>query len=230
VSLTYDDGLDSQLANALPDLDQFGFRATFFLTEENMRPRLSDWEAVARKGHEIADHTISHPCDLAGYSERDFYQREVRPMELFLDRNFGARPHDFAYPCGVTALGAGGSWSRSARYRRIVSRTFLAARTVDGAPNDPREVLKNRFSLHAFEPTYDVDAPDAAFDYVTRAVAQGAWAILVFHDVLPKRLGEGDTSIAVHRQILQHVRDSGVYCAPMGEIFAFVRRKTGALT
>ena len=37
VSLTYDDGLNSQLDNAVPALDRHGFKATFFLTEDNIR-------------------------------------------------------------------------------------------------------------------------------------------------------------------------------------------------
>ena len=37
VSLTYDDGLNSQLDCALPQLEAAGFRATFFLVQENMQ-------------------------------------------------------------------------------------------------------------------------------------------------------------------------------------------------
>jgi len=72
VSLTYDDALNSQLDNAVPQLEARGLRGTFFLTEENIGDRLADWQAVARAGHEIADHTVHHPCDLRGYSPARF--------------------------------------------------------------------------------------------------------------------------------------------------------------
>ena len=48
VSLTYDDGLDSQLDNAAGELEAARLRATFFLTLENMDARLKDWVELAR--------------------------------------------------------------------------------------------------------------------------------------------------------------------------------------
>jgi peptidoglycan-N-acetylglucosamine deacetylase len=30
ICLTYDDGMDTQLSNAIPQLDSFGFKGTFF--------------------------------------------------------------------------------------------------------------------------------------------------------------------------------------------------------
>ena len=81
VSLTYDDGLDSQLANAAPELRRFGFKATFFLTRENMEARVADWVALARQGHEIGDHTFHHPCILANQSAKGFERREIIPTE-----------------------------------------------------------------------------------------------------------------------------------------------------
>src|SRR5438309_814860 len=62
VSLTYDDGLNSQIDNAVPELDRHGFKATFFLTEQNIQQgrRLTDWQKLARDGHEVANHTVTH--------------------------------------------------------------------------------------------------------------------------------------------------------------------------
>src|ERR1700710_1241628 len=68
VSLTYDDGLNSQLDNAVPELKRLGMKATFFLTEDNAHWRLADWEALARDGNEVANHTMTHPCALSGFS------------------------------------------------------------------------------------------------------------------------------------------------------------------
>src|SRR5207244_797428 len=72
VSLTYDDGLNSQLDNAVPELKRLGMKATFFLTENNAHWRLADWEALARDGHEVANHTMTHPCALSGYTAGRF--------------------------------------------------------------------------------------------------------------------------------------------------------------
>jgi len=61
VSLTYDDALDSQIANAVPALREAGFRATFFLTKDNVGEALDEWIQVARAGHEIGNHSQTHP-------------------------------------------------------------------------------------------------------------------------------------------------------------------------
>ena len=230
VSLTYDDGLDSQLANAVPALDAAGFKATFFLTQENMAARLDDWTRVAAEGHEVADHTMTHPCELKGFRTSSFRDTQVQPMEAFLDEHFGAdRVRTYAYPCGETGLGAGPVARRRARYLKALRGEVIAARTVEGAPNDPRRVLRDRFRLAGFEPTYEVDTPRLAFRYVRQAIGAGAWAILVFHEILPERRQDGDTRIAVHQQVLDWLKAAPVWCAPMGEVFQHASRADAAL-
>lgn len=226
VSLTYDDGLNSQLDNAVPQLDAHGLKATFFLTQENMSDRLEDWKKVAREGHEIADHTMHHPCDLRGYSGARFDRTELKPMEAFLDQNFGARrPRTFAYPCGYIGLGLGPAATRHARYLHTLRPIISAARTTAGPPNDPARVLAEPLRLYAFEPTEERDDGLLAFRYVREAARRGHWAILVFHEVLPRRVGEGDTSIALHGQILDWLVRQPVWCAPMGAALDVIRRE-----
>ena len=73
VSLTYDDALESQLDNAVPVLDEHGFKGTFYLAvgRDVMRDRLDDWRALAAAGHELGNHTIYHPCR-ASLPDRDW--------------------------------------------------------------------------------------------------------------------------------------------------------------
>lgn len=220
VSLTYDDGLNSQLDTVVPELEARGLKASFFLVRENVDARIADWVKVAQLGHEIGNHTVSHPCDLAGYDETAFAEREVLPMEAYLDGHFGSeRPRIFAYPCGYLGLGRGGRGRRFGRYRMAVKGAIRAARTVAGAPNDPAKAWADRLDLCAFEPTYEVDSIGPAVRYLNAALARGAWAILVFHQVVPKRSGEGDTSIATHARILDLVQGRRFWCAPMGQVF-----------
>ena len=132
VSLTYDDGLDSQLANVAPALDALGLKATFFITEENMDARLTDWVALGKDGHEIGDHTVTHPCKLRGYSEARFQSEEIVPMEAYLDAHFGpAKDRAYAYPCGFTALGLGPDAGRRTRlFSRLRAAVAVQPRPV----------------------------------------------------------------------------------------------------
>lgn len=227
VSLTYDDGLDSQLDNVIPALAKRDFKATFFLTKENMEARLADWRTVAAAGHEIGDHTVSHPCELKDYTADRFAQEEVVGAESFLDAGFGTdHQRVFAYPCGVIALGRGPALEAQLRYISVLRGRFAAARAADGDPNDPRRVGRDRFLLNAVAPTYDKDDPRLAIDYVRKALAWGFWAILVFHDVLPKRLGDGDTSIASHDLILDWIKARPIWCAPMRSVLRELKVET----
>ena len=223
VSLTYDDGYDSQLDNVAPLLDSLGLKATFFLTVENISARLRDWIALSKKGHEIGDHTMSHPCNLRGYSVARFMQEQIAPAERYLDRNFGGlRPRSYAYTCGFEGLGRGPTVLRVRRYLEELRPTFLAARTVDGPPNNPHDVLRQRYFLNGYEPTYDSDDAQLAVRYVQKAVDHGHWAILIFHEVLDVRKADGDTSKAVHQTILKHLSGQHIWCAPMRTVFSYV--------
>jgi peptidoglycan/xylan/chitin deacetylase (PgdA/CDA1 family) len=225
VSLTYDDGLNSQLDNAVPELKRHGWKATFFLTEDNAHWRLADWEALAREGNEVANHTVTHPCALARWSADRFARAELGPMDGYLDAHFGAeRAKTFAYPCGYLGLGHGGRRARFARYRKMLEHDgVIAARTTAGGPNRPADVIADPLRLHAFEPTYEGDTVTPALRYLNETVAQGGWAILVFHDVLPQWKTDGDASVATHNRILERVAELDVWCAPMGQVFDYVQ-------
>lgn len=227
VSLTYDDALNSQLDNAVPELKRLGIKATFFLTEANAHWRLADWEALALDGNEVANHTMTHPCALEAYGAKRLENAEIDPMEGYLDSHFGAgRERTFAYPCGYLGVGRGGRHERFARYRRILERDdVVAARTTAGGPNRPEVAAVDPLHLHAFEPTYEGDAVAPAIRYLDEAVALGGWAILVFHEVIPKWHSDGDASVATHKEILAYVAALDVWCAPMGQVFDYVRAR-----
>ncbi len=64
VSLSYDDALASQLDNAIPALNHYGFKGSFYLTlsAKSVKDRREDWRAIAAQGHELGNHTINHAC------------------------------------------------------------------------------------------------------------------------------------------------------------------------
>ena len=72
ICLTYDDGLETQLSRAIPQLDSAGFKATFFLNSIQGSSQsevigqtpeaVLGWSQAARNGHELANHTLFHPC------------------------------------------------------------------------------------------------------------------------------------------------------------------------
>lgn len=78
VSLTYDDGLESQLDHAVPALNARGPHGTFYVTWENIEERVAEWHEVAEQGHEVANHTMTHPCDIGRLSTSQCANRSYR--------------------------------------------------------------------------------------------------------------------------------------------------------
>jgi len=227
VSLTYDDGLDSQLDLAVPALERLGFRATFFLTFDNIRHRLADWAALAKKGHELANHTITHPCDLGPFTAASYARRELAPMARWLDR---ADPREavrsFAYPCDVTNLGPGDANRQAARFGRLLGRMGIAAaRTSEGEPNRPATALRRPHRLQALAVGFDATDLAAIDAYLDRAATQGYWAILVFHDIAAVPTAAGQTGLAMHAEILKAIADRPLWCAPLATVFDRIRHR-----
>lgn len=183
VSLTYDDALTSQLDHAVPALDDHHLRGTFFLTEI-ARTQADRWESLQRRGHELAAHTMRHPCDGSeswvkkGNALQDY---DLTRMEAELKENvaflqlLGAKrgPYTFAYPCGATWVG-----SSYESYTSVVKRHFLAARgTAPTFVVPATESFDNAPSVSG-----DKNA-DELIRMVRGAEEDGVWLVLMFHGV-----------------------------------------------
>jgi peptidoglycan/xylan/chitin deacetylase (PgdA/CDA1 family) len=115
VSLAYDDALDSQLDNALPALDKYRLKASFYLQLSNpsVSARLEHWRAAAQRGHELGNHTLFHQCSHSQpgrdwvQQHRDLDTTSVAQMKdqimlanVMLHAIDGRRERTFTAPCG----------------------------------------------------------------------------------------------------------------------------------
>src|SRR6476469_2086038 len=75
VVLTYDDGLNVHLNNVVPALDSLGLKGTFYISDYfgGLQGQIPKWRQAAARGHELANHTIYHPCE-GGRAGREFVQ------------------------------------------------------------------------------------------------------------------------------------------------------------
>lgn len=117
VSLTFDDALNEHLDHAIPILNEWRLRGTFYghLAALAFGPRLDEWRQAARDGHELGNHTIFHPADarkawvragnaIDGYS-LDRMRQELEAANRLLQAIDGCMERTFAYPCSTTILG-----------------------------------------------------------------------------------------------------------------------------
>ena len=229
VSLTYDDGLASQLDIAVPQLESAGFRGTFYLTWNNMKDRAADWAELARRGHELANHTVSHPCDLRRETVESFEMTEIDPMERWLSKIEGAkRSRDFAYPCDVTDLGPGGPNRQADTYANTLrSAGILRARTSEGRPNSLRWTADAPYRLQALALGYDARTERDVEDYIMEAVSERRWAILVLHQIGAGKPGDGSVSPDAHRQLLSMIKQTRVPCGTVQSAIRYAGIQTG---
>ncbi len=65
VVLTFDDGNLDNYENAIPVLDQYGYKGTFFIVYDWVgNPGYMNWDQlrdVVLRGHTVGSHTLSHP-------------------------------------------------------------------------------------------------------------------------------------------------------------------------
>ncbi len=116
VIMTFDDGYEDVRSHALPVLDEFGAKATFFVLGDRAL-RTNRWDAkigVGRSellsdegirelhahGHEIGSHSMTHP-DLTTMSAEGA-RREIFDSKKKLEDVIQSRVSSFSYPHGAT--------------------------------------------------------------------------------------------------------------------------------
>ena len=103
LALTFDDGPTESTAQILDVLAQYNIRATFFQCGANV-DRLPDVaRAVAEAGHEIGNHSYSHP--LLCFRSPGFIEQDLRRAQEAIERHAGARPRWFRAPYGARWFG-----------------------------------------------------------------------------------------------------------------------------
>jgi hypothetical protein len=90
ITLTFDDARLSQIDFGIPLLDKYAVKATFYISPDDFVKRAEGWKRAAQNGHEIGNHTMSHPCTgnyafsrenaLEGYT----LQNWIKPVNLFI--------------------------------------------------------------------------------------------------------------------------------------------------
>ena len=109
LALTFDDGLASVLANALPVLRLHGIPATVFVVTgwadgqipDNLRRIVLDWRGVSalqQGGMTLASHSVTHP-DFGWLKPADA-RRELEVSRERLRRVLGIETSEFAIPLG----------------------------------------------------------------------------------------------------------------------------------
>jgi peptidoglycan-N-acetylglucosamine deacetylase len=189
LSLTFDDARESQVDFGLPILNRHKIPATFYVVPTGFEKRLDGWRAALVAGHELGNHTVTHPCSgnftFARHKALEDFTLDRMEGELLeanrrVEQATGVRPKTFAYPCGQTFVGRGLALHS---YVPLVARHFIAGRGYNAeVANDPTFCDLAHLNAAGF----DRLAFPAMKQLIQAATSDGRWLILVGHDVLPE--------------------------------------------
>lgn len=147
IVLTYDDTLNSHLDHAIPQLNKEQLSGTFYISgaRGELDTRMTDWRQAAKDGHELANHTLYHPCqkskpgrdwvtpahDMDTYTVNQFIN-ELKVTNTLLQAIDGETQRTFAYTCGDTDI-------NGTSVVNALKPLFLGARAVtDDGLNNPK--------------------------------------------------------------------------------------------
>jgi peptidoglycan-N-acetylglucosamine deacetylase len=226
LSLTFDDARTSQVEGGTALLDKHNVKATFYVVPSAVEKKLDGWKKAVASGHEIANHSLNHPCSgnfawsrskaLETYSS-DQMQRELSDANRRIKELLGVMPESFAYPCGQKFVGRGVD-TRS--YVPIAARLFVTARGwLDEAPNDPTYV--------DFAQLTGIESDGKDFEQILpileNARKDGLWVVLAGHEM--NTSGNQTTRLAMLEKLCAYANDpaNGIWIAPVGTIAKYVQ-------
>jgi len=225
VSLTWDDGRNSQVTVGTPILDKHGIKATFYVVPAAVEEELKGWKSAVANGHEIGNHSMRHPCSgnflwardkaLEEYS-LDQMHNELKAANKKVEELLGVLPTEFAYPCGQTFVGRG---KNTSSYVPVIAEQFVSGRTwLDEMPNDPAYCdLSQITGMEMDGKTFD-----EIVELIQNAKGAGLWLVLAGHDIGEKNIQT--TEVAMLEKLLPYLKDpkNKIWTAPVGEISAYI--------
>jgi peptidoglycan-N-acetylglucosamine deacetylase len=231
VSLSFDDARLSQPDAGIPMLDSFGVKATFYLNPAPMRERLEGWKKAVAAGHEIGNHSTTHPCSGnffwvgKGNELENFTIEKMRKNLLecnkILKDELGVDAKVFAYPCGQKYVGRG---KNVKSYVPLIAEMFSSGRGwLEELDNDPM------FCDYAQLAGREMDGKnfDEIEKLIENAKAHNDWLLLAGHEMGED--GMQTTRLSMLRQLIAYAKDpaNGVWLAPVGEVQAYIKKQRG---
>ena len=226
VVLTYDDALNVHLSNAIPALDAAGLRGTFYLSDYfgGLQAQLKGWRAAALRGHELANHTMFHPCDgslpgrnwvtadydLSKYSMRRIND-EISAMNNLLFSLDGKSKRTFAFPCADTKI-------KGVPYLDT-KHGFAAARNV-------RHEMVPITTVRLDDlPSYGIngEGSEKLIALVREAIEKRSLLIFLFHGVGGEH--SLDVSLEAHQALINFLKEhqDEIWVAPVVEVAEYVK-------
>jgi peptidoglycan/xylan/chitin deacetylase (PgdA/CDA1 family) len=214
VSLTFDDGWRSAYNNALPILDRYGYKSTFYINPSSVETPgfMSAAELAKLYGdqHEIAAH---------GYSHMDMTMLSPDALDKQLSQGQSALS-DAGVPVSHVATPYGKSDAEVQWYAR---RYFTTIRSVDTGINTKQNLDPYNLKTLFIRSDTSKDAIAAALNEAKQA---GAWLIFVYHNIGPTpskdiipNVENANISATAFADQMALIQKSGMVVLPVGNAY-----------
>lgn len=210
VSLAYDDALATHLDVAIPQLDKYGLKGSFYVMAASpiLFGRVDEWRKAVENGHELANHSLFHECDGSlpnrewQKSYRDLSKMSVEQVKQniilvngILTLIDGKTERTYTAPCGD--LKAGG-----VNYIDAIHDEFVAVKSVFGGITEDMNTL-DPYKVSVAAPA-GLDGKEL-IAFVKKAADRGTMANITFHGVGGDHIS---TSKEAHEELLKYLADN----------------------
>ncbi len=216
VTYTFDDNLPYQYSRAVPVLDEFGYKGTFY-TVTNWSPNWEILNQMAANGHEIASHTVSHP--FLNQLSDSLQMVELLASKEIIEKNIsGQKCLTIAYPYCVPA--------RS----EITAKLYMAARHcqqfVEG--QTPADFM-NISSITCGTQGSLITADDFQ-KKINETIEKKGWCVFLIHE-FDDGAGYSPLSTSVFKSSLQYckINDNKVWVATLADVVKYIRERNAAM-
>ncbi len=229
VVLTYDDALNVHLDKVIPMLNAYNFTGTFYLigASPNVANRIEEWREAAKKGHELGNHTLNHPCD-ATLPDREWVSpetdlskytvaravNEIKATNALLKAIDGRSERTFAYPCVDMKIGY-------EYFYNSVKDDFAGARGATATYPPIKDVNLN--DINGF---VEINSTaEQMIAEIEQAEKAGSFIVFIFHGVG----GEHPLNIELeeHKKLLDYLKkkEKDIWVAPMVDVAKYIKEK-----
>lgn len=229
VCLTYDDGMQTHIDNAIPQLNEAGLKGTFFINSVVGTESVVAWKRAAKAGHELGNHSLFHPCPASmGWPKEtasDEYTipmilKEISTVNAILENlDPGRKTIAYGYPCNQTEVGG-------KSYIEALRKSGLVAYARGGSGAERMTVTDftafNKMNVPSWAVPENASLNDL-INFVEKAKAEGGLAVLQFHGVGGQWI---KVSNETHKAFLNYLSEhkADYWVAPFSETVDYIEK------
>jgi beta-glucosidase len=230
LSFSFDDARLSQPDKGIPLLDRYNIKATFYISPDGLLERITAWKKAAQNGHEIGNHSMTHPCsgnfDWARENALENYSLEqitanIDSANRFIQNKLGVVSVSYAYTCGQKFVGRGNNLKS---YVPVIAIMFESGRGWrDEAPVDPGYC--DMAQLNGIE--LDGKSFAEIKKLIDSAARYGQWLLLAGHEM--GDAGNQTSLLSTIEEICKYAMDpaNGIWIHNVHTIAEYIKKQRG---